>query len=470
MNILQNPNYTIAQRYKILNTLGKGGSGITYAALDLQINQTVALKMLSLRRMKDWKALELFKREAKILANLNHPAIPQYLDYFEIETNQEKAFYIVQELAPGKTLFDLVNQGWQPSDEEVAYIAAQVLDILVYLQQLTPAVIHRDIKPQNIIRQDNGKVFLVDFGAVQDTYHSTVTGGSTVVGTYGYMAPEQFRAQAVLSTDLYGLGATLLFLLTGQNPGDLPQHRLKIQFQSKIKLPDNFAAWLERMIEPDSAVRFQTAREANRILLGKEVIPPRAVIYEQPLNTRIYIKKIANKLIIDIPSTLLKSRKSAFYGFLLIASQFFFILACIKTSLFILMLFLSLLFIINHTFLFFVFISSVSMLYLSSLLFLIICNQIWSNGGVFPTTLEITLSQDIQVKFKNIFWKNFKTKTITEVSLQKCQLPFYKYEDSVCCINLGKANLKFGLFLSEEEKVWLVEEICTFLNTTNDYI
>ncbi|MEH1898774.1 MAG: serine/threonine-protein kinase [Nostoc sp.] len=167
--------------------------GITYAAEDLQTNQPVALKVLSFHHIKDWKMLELFEREAKIVANLNYPGIPQYLNYFQIETDGDRTFYLVQELAAGQSLFELVNQGWKPSVEEVQVIATQVLEILVYLQHLTPPVIHRDIKPQNLIRHDNGQIFLVDFGAVQDTYHNTVTGGSTVVGTFGYMAPEQFR-------------------------------------------------------------------------------------------------------------------------------------------------------------------------------------------------------------------------------------------------------------------------------------
>ena len=85
MEPLHQPNNIIAQKYKIINTLGEGGSGITYLAQDLQNNQNVALKALSLHRMTDWKAMELFEREAKILAQLNHPAIPDYLEYFDAD-------------------------------------------------------------------------------------------------------------------------------------------------------------------------------------------------------------------------------------------------------------------------------------------------------------------------------------------------------------------------------------------------
>jgi len=214
MEQLHQPGDIIAERYRIIDILGQGGIGITYAAEDLKTGERVALKAVSLRRMDDFKVLELFEREVRILAQLNHPAIPHYLDYFQVDKRRNRFFYLVQQLAEGHSLAVLVEKGWHPDEAEVRHIATQILEILIYLQQLTPPVIHRDIKPQNIIRREDGKVFLVDFGAVQDVYHNTVTGGSTVVGTYGYMAPEQFRGQAVLATDLYALGATLIFLLT----------------------------------------------------------------------------------------------------------------------------------------------------------------------------------------------------------------------------------------------------------------
>jgi ankyrin repeat protein len=119
-------------------------------------------------------------------------------------------------------------------------------------------------------------VFLVDFGAVQDTYYNTFMRGSTVVGTYGYMAPEQFRGQAVPTTDLYGLGATLLFLLTHCSPADLPTDRLKIDFRSHVQISQEFADWLEKMLEPDVEDRFGSAKEALAVLRGKRIVTTRA--------------------------------------------------------------------------------------------------------------------------------------------------------------------------------------------------
>ena len=107
------PGELIKQRYRIDNILGKGGVGITYGAFDTINKTTVAIKAVSLRQLNDWKQVELFEREAEVLAKLEHPNIPQYLDYFDIETDKDKVFYIVQQLAPGKSLFQLVEEGWR---------------------------------------------------------------------------------------------------------------------------------------------------------------------------------------------------------------------------------------------------------------------------------------------------------------------------------------------------------------------
>jgi len=245
----------INQRYKITHVLGKGGVGITYSAIDLKNDSTVAIKAVSLRQLDDWKQVELFEREARVLAKLDHPHIPRYLDYFDIKTEKDKVFYIVQQLAPGKSLFQLVESGWRTTEAEVKQIAEQILLILTYLHAQDPPIIHRDIKPHNLIRSDDGKIFLVDFGAVQNTYYDTLMQGSTVVGTYGYMAPEQFRGKAEPATDLYSLGATLLYLLTHRSPSELPQNALKLNFKSQVNISESFSDWLDKILEPDIGLK-----------------------------------------------------------------------------------------------------------------------------------------------------------------------------------------------------------------------
>lgn len=269
MEEMHQPGDIIAEKYRIIDTLGQGGNGITYKAEDIKTGDRVALKALSFYHMTDWKQMELFDREAQTLANLNHPGIPKYLDYFQVDTPEDRGFYIVQQLVVGKSLAELVKNGWRSNEAGVRNIATQVLNILIYLQSLKPPVFHRDIKPQNLIGGKDGKVYLVDFGAVQNTYRNTFSFGSTVVGTFGYMAPEQFQGQALPATDLYGLAATLLFLLTHRSPADLPTDRLKISFRNKVQISEQFADWLEKMLEPDAEERFVSAKAALAALQRK---------------------------------------------------------------------------------------------------------------------------------------------------------------------------------------------------------
>jgi eukaryotic-like serine/threonine-protein kinase len=304
---------TLLNKYQTINILGQGGVGITYRARDIETDRIVAIKALSLKRAKDWKAIELFDREAKILSQLNHPAIPQYIDSFQVDTEIDRQYYIVQTLAEGQSLFDAVEAGWKPTIAEAKDIATQVLEILTYLHTLNPPVIHRDLKPQNLIRNTEGKIYLVDFGSVQDTYY-TVTGGSTVVGTYGYMAPEQFRGQAYLSTDLYGLGTTLLYLLTGTDPAVLPQKKLKIDFSKFVSLPTEFANWIGRLLEPEPNRRFRTAELALAVLAGRSNLP--ALPTQQPPGSKIRIDLSEGCLLIKIPSVKLSTIASRQLGLL----------------------------------------------------------------------------------------------------------------------------------------------------------
>lgn len=125
-----------------------------------------------------------------------------------------------------------------------------------------------------------GNISVVDFGSVRDRIHTTVGGGSSMVGTFGYMAPEQLSGQAEPTTDLYGLAATLVFLITGHSPSDLPTKRLKVEFRGHANVSAPFAAWLDRMLEPAPEDRFPSARFALDALRNRTALaaaPPAAV-------------------------------------------------------------------------------------------------------------------------------------------------------------------------------------------------
>ncbi|WP_254173933.1 serine/threonine protein kinase [Planktothrix pseudagardhii] len=303
---LHQPNDIIAQRYRIVTALGEGGMGITYEAEDLSNYQRVAVKSVSLRQSKDWKILELFEREAKVLAYLNHPGIPKYLDYFHLDTDEDREFYLIRELVSGESLNAWLEKGWHSTEAEIKQIAVEILEILIYLHQLNPPIIHRDIKPQNIIRQADGTVFLVDFGSVQDVYRNTMSVSGTFVGTIGYMPPEQLRGKAYPASDLYSLGGTLLYLLTHRSPDELPQKRMEINFRSTVNISPEFADWLERMLEPILEDRFQSANSALNALKNNSTIASSnasgiQVHHKKLKGSRVKIQKTSRSLVVDIP-------------------------------------------------------------------------------------------------------------------------------------------------------------------------
>ncbi|MEZ0370852.1 MAG: serine/threonine protein kinase, partial [Candidatus Sericytochromatia bacterium] len=220
----------------------------------------MVLKELRLDRLQSWKVLELFEREIKVLKQLDHPHLPQYLDAFQIDSEADTCLYLVCSWADGESLLDKLEAGWRPDEDQVWDIARQGLELLDYLHSFNPAVIHRDLKPGNLIMGPEGEVHLVDLGSVQGVLNPD--GGSTVVGTFGYMPPEQFSDQCVPASDLYALGATLVHLLTGKYPSDLPRKGMKLDYQSLLGCKPFYIQWLDKLLAPEVENRFQSAGEA----------------------------------------------------------------------------------------------------------------------------------------------------------------------------------------------------------------
>lgn len=319
----------LANRYELEATLGKGGMAQTFAAHRLMDDLPVVVKALHFGQMQNWKYYDLFQREVRILQNLNHPAIPKFLDHFESDESGDKWFYLVQERVPGENLGILMEQGWHPSSQQIQSIALQVLAVLEYLHGLSPPVIHRDLKPSNLILNQD-KIYLVDFGAVQDVLRPE--GSSTVVGTFGYMAPEQFTGRALPASDLYALGATLVHLLSGRSPSELPQRELRLDFKAYVNCSRLFSEWLEHMLEPAPERRFKSAEQAKQALLNPKVPTAprssgslqRAPLAEQelsppkiyrPSGSQIQVQHQGDKLQLKIPAPGLKGNNIFMAGF-----------------------------------------------------------------------------------------------------------------------------------------------------------
>ncbi len=261
-----NTGQILQERYQISEKVGHNIAHQVWLARDIKIKPTdlVVVKVLLTGEATQWEEFKLFEREAKILKQLNHPYIPKYLDYFQLN-EPIKGFVIVQEYIPGGSLKDLISQENRFTESQIREIATNILNILIYLHELNPPVLHRDIKPSNLIRGKDAHIYLIDFGAVQ---HKTAVEGSTftVVGTYGYTPIEQFGGRAVAASDIYALGTTLIHLLTGIPPADLPQEDFKIKFADRVNLSPDLITWLEKAIEPDIKKRFETAKTALEAL------------------------------------------------------------------------------------------------------------------------------------------------------------------------------------------------------------
>lgn len=281
-------------RYELVRALGEGTQAETFEALDTGSKATltnkwdsyvaeartgkkpaqadprgrVAIKCFRIGKAKAWKDVELAEREAKVLQSLSHPNLPRYIEHFE----EDGALYLVMEKIEGESLAAIRARGGSQSSAEVLRMLADVGAALKYLHGRAPPVVHRDIKPGNILRRPDGSYVLVDFGAVRDKLKPS--GGSTVVGTFGFMAPEQFQGRASPRSDLYGLAATAIVMLTGEEPEDLPHEGLGIDVPKAVprSAPRPLVRALAAMLEPDPDRRAHTIDEALAHL--KESLPP----------------------------------------------------------------------------------------------------------------------------------------------------------------------------------------------------
>jgi serine/threonine-protein kinase len=209
-------------QYQVLRTLGRGGMGTTMVAWHppqmpreavqgLPMPPMVVLKEMNADMARIAKAQELFEREARILKGLSHSGIPQFYDFF-IEDNKK---YLVMEMVHGQDLEKRVQQYGPVLPQQGIEWMRQACDILAYIHRQDPPLIHRDIKPANLLlRQRDQRIILIDFGAVKEIG----TPPGTRIGAEGYSAPEQDRGQPLTQSDLYAVGTTLIFLLTGESP------------------------------------------------------------------------------------------------------------------------------------------------------------------------------------------------------------------------------------------------------------
>ncbi len=257
------------KRYAILRILGRGAFGVTFLARNVTLpgHPLCVIKQLypevsSFRSLQ--KAKERFEKEAKALGQLgNHCQIPMLLDYFEIEED----FFLVQEYIRGRSLIREVRRSGSFNEAAVKQFLNEILPVLQYIH--TNHIIHRDIKPHNLLRcNDDRRLVLIDFGAVKEelalTGELTNENATTMfVGTMGFAPPEQIFLRPVYSSDIYALGVTCLYLLTGKAPleFDYDINTGEICWQKELTVSEQLTKILNKMLKTNLNERFISVSE-----------------------------------------------------------------------------------------------------------------------------------------------------------------------------------------------------------------
>ena len=283
-----------AGRYQIIEELGHGGMGRVYKALDIELNEKVALKLLKPEVSADEEAIERFRNELKMARQISHKNICRM---FHLAKEQDN-YYITMEYIPGEDLKRLVRKVGQMPLGRTVSIARQICEGLVEAHAL--GIVHRDLKPQNIMVDEGGNVRIMDFGIARSLLSKGLTGAGVMIGTPEYMSPEQVEGKPVdQRSDIYSLGIMLYEMATGRVPfeGDTP-FTIGVKHKSEQPrdprelnplLPVEFSALILRCLAKDKESRYQSARELLTELTRIESGLPtteRVMVEQRPFTSR----------------------------------------------------------------------------------------------------------------------------------------------------------------------------------------
>ncbi len=265
--------------YTLVKKLNSGGNGLTSIVKDASGTHYCMKEFrYGMRKGEEdtIKARALFIREAETLRGLNHPQIPHFLDFFADDSSGEERLYLVMEFVPGDDLDSLVRKQ-RLTEEQAIGIAKKITPILEYLHGFSPSIIHRDIKPRNIIQTPEKLIKLVDFGSVTDRILRELSLTHTRAGSYEFAAPETHYGQALPASDIYSLGVTLVYLLSGGT--DLLQmmnSRHRLDFKGKLNVSKKTENLLWDMTEPDLDKRIANTEELKQRIYSNGVMVSKA--------------------------------------------------------------------------------------------------------------------------------------------------------------------------------------------------
>ena len=252
--------------YIIEQELGRNREGgrITWKAVSIETQQTVVIKQFCFAQANSsWSGYKAHRQEIEVLQQLDHPYIPRYLASLETDNG----FYLIQKYIAASDCTRYRQLSW----DKVKQIALNILDILIYLQQQTPPILHQDIKPENILLDEALHTYLIDFGFSRLENHE-ISSSSWFKGTPGFIAPEQI-IKPTLASDIYSLGGTLVYLLTNKDLADISATASTddpYQLNLDLLLPDiapQFLEWLKKMTNAKLSQRFPDALSAKQALI-----------------------------------------------------------------------------------------------------------------------------------------------------------------------------------------------------------
>jgi serine/threonine-protein kinase len=296
---------TFVGRYEIIEELGKGGMGKVYRVEDKKIKEEVALKLIKPEIASDKKTIERFSNELKIARKIRHKNVCGMYDLDE----KNGTYYITMEYVPGEDLESFIRRAGPLNAGKTLFIAKQVCEGLAEAHRL--GVIHRDLKPQNIMIDKEGNARIMDFGIARSLKAKGITGAGVMVGTPEYMSPEQVESKEVSQqSDIYSLGVILYEMMTGRVPfeGDTPlsvavKHKTEAPPDPKQinkQIPENLSRLILKCLEKDRDNRYQSAEEARSELTNIEkgipaterVAPERKPITSKEITVKFTLKKL----------------------------------------------------------------------------------------------------------------------------------------------------------------------------------
>ncbi|MFY1827775.1 protein kinase domain-containing protein [Myxococcus fulvus] len=249
----------VVREYRVARVLSEQPHSRVYLAATAS-GTHVVLKELTFSLIPHVQALEAFHREAELLRQLSHPRLPTFHEAFQEGAGVDTRLYLAMSHVEGRSLQEEL-EAHRFSEAEVLDIAEQGLELLVYLHGLSPPLLHRDVKPANLVRRADGTLSLVDFGAAREVQQASA-GTATLVGTVGYMPPEQLVGVTTPGSDLYALGATLVHLLSRKSPAELLAPDLRLEFRQHVNVKKPALDFLERLAHRDPRKRFTEASSA----------------------------------------------------------------------------------------------------------------------------------------------------------------------------------------------------------------